>query len=195
MTLAEESLAVFRELAHQPGIAATLNIIGEIARFRGDDAHARRAYEAALTVAQQTGERLRILVNYNNLAFLALHAGEAGRARDLQREALRLALAMNNRLQMAKAPATLAGALGALGHHQQAARLFGASESALERLGAFHVPNDQWEIDAMIAAVRAQLDEATFQAAWAEGRALTLEQAVEQALDEGDVGASIRYGG
>lgn len=36
----------------------------------------------------------------------------------------------------------------------------------------------------MGAAVRAQLDEATFQAASAEGGALTLEQAVAQALGD-----------
>ena len=45
-------------------------------------------------------------------------------------------------------------------------------------------PNDKREIDAMIAAVRAQLDEATFQVAWAEGHELLLEQAVVEALDE-----------
>ena len=36
----------------------------------------------------------------------------------------------------------------------------------------------------MIAAVHAQLDEATFQIAWAEGRELLLEQAVAEALGE-----------
>jgi tetratricopeptide (TPR) repeat protein len=184
MVLVEENLAVFRELSHQPGMAQALNIIGEIARYCGDDDHARRFYEEALAISRQTGETRRITILYNNLAFLALHEGEAERARDLEREALRLARAMNNHLEMAIAPATLAGALGALGHPQQAARLFGASERALERLGAFHLPNDKWEIDDMIAAVRAQLDEATFQAAWEEGRELTLEQALAQALDE-----------
>ncbi len=36
----------------------------------------------------------------------------------------------------------------------------------------------------MTVAVRAQLDDATFQATWAQGRELTLEQAVAQARDE-----------
>ncbi len=35
-----------------------------------------------------------------------------------------------------------------------------------------------------LSPLRAQLDEETFQAAWAEGRELRLEQAVAQALDE-----------
>lgn len=182
----EEGLALFRELNHQPGIAQALNILGEIARFSGDDGRARRLYEECLAVSQQTGERRRICFIYHNLTFLALHAGEVERARSLARQALDLARAMNNQLEMAKALATFAGTIGALGQPEQAARLFGASESALERMGAFHQPNDKREIDAMIAAARAQLDEVTFQAAWAEGRDLTLEQAVERALGKRD---------
>ena len=58
----------------------------------------------------------------------------------------------------------------------------GASEAALERMGAFYQPVDKKEIDRIIANVRSQLDEATFQAAWVEGRAMTLEQAVADAL-------------
>jgi predicted ATPase/DNA-binding CsgD family transcriptional regulator len=182
--LVEEGLALFRDLHHQPGIAQALNIMGEIARFSGDDDRARRMYEECLAVSQQTGERRRIVFMYNNLAFIALHAGEAEHAGDLGRQALQVARAMNHRLQSATALATLAGAVGALGQPAQAARLFGASEIALERLGAFLQPNDQREIDSLIAAVRAQLDKATFQSAWNEGRALTLEQAVAQAIDE-----------
>ncbi len=121
---------------------------------------------------------------YNNLAFIALHGGEAERARDLGRQGLQIARTMNNRLDMAKDLALLAGALGALGQPESAARLLGTSERVMERLGAFHQPGDKREIDDIIAAVRAQLDDATFQATWTQGRGLTLEQAVAQALDE-----------
>ncbi|MBI1802017.1 MAG: hypothetical protein HYR71_10365 [Chloroflexi bacterium] len=38
--------------------------------------------------------------------------------------------------------------------------------------------------DNPIAALRAQLDEAAFNAAWEAGRALTLEQVIEYALAE-----------
>jgi hypothetical protein len=39
-------------------------------------------------------------------------------------------------------------------------------------------------MDHDVAAVRAQLDDATFAAAWAEGQAMSLEQAVAYALAE-----------
>lgn len=153
-------------------------------RFSGDDDYVRQAYEECLIVSQQTGETRRLSFMYQNLTFIALHKGEAERARDLGRQGLQVARAMSNRLELAKALATLAGAIGASGQPQQAARLFGASERALENMGAFHQLNDEREIDGMVAAVRVQLDEATFQALWSEGRELTLEQAVARVLDE-----------
>ena len=184
MPLVEESLALFRELNHQPGMAQALNIMGEIARFSGDDERAKRIYEECLVRSKQTGETRRILFICQNLAYIALHEGDAERARDLGRQSIQLARTMNNRLELAKALAILAGAIGELGHTQHAARLLGASESALERFGAFHQLNDRPEIDAIITAVHDRLGNAAFQVAWAEGRELTLEQAVAQALDE-----------
>jgi len=184
MSLVEESLALFRELHHQPGIAQALNIIGEIARFSSDDDRARSAYQECLAVAKQTGETRRVLYMYQNLSFIALHEGDAERVRDLGCQGLQLARTMNNRLELAKVLTVFAGAIGELGQAQLAARLLGASESALERFGAFHQLNDRPEIDAIITAVHDRLGNAAFQVAWAEGRELTLEQAVAQALDE-----------
>jgi len=44
------------------------------------------------------------------------------------------------------------------------------------------------EQDRIIIKVRAQMDEAAFAAAWAAGRAMTLEQAIAEAIELGDVG-------
>jgi hypothetical protein len=43
MPIVEESLAMFRDLKHQPGMAPAHNIMGEIARFNGDDDRAKPA--------------------------------------------------------------------------------------------------------------------------------------------------------
>ncbi len=43
-------------------------------------------------------------------------------------------------------------------------------------------PTDQAEFDHYLAIVCAQLDEVAFATAWAEGQALTIEQAIELAL-------------
>jgi hypothetical protein len=45
-------------------------------------------------------------------------------------------------------------------------------------------PADQAEADRYAAIAREQLDEVTFESAWADGRAMSLEQAVAYALGE-----------
>ena len=57
----------------------------------------------------------------------------------------------------------------------------GAAEPLHQALGAWTY--DQ-AYNRIVATVRAQLDERTYAAAWAAGRALTLEQAIAYALDE-----------
>jgi hypothetical protein len=54
-------------------------------------------------------------------------------------------------------------------------------------LGVALWPANRIAHDQNVAIARTQLDEATFAAAWAEGRAMTLEQAVAYALG-GDIG-------
>src|SRR2546423_9787754 len=132
MPIVGESLALFRELNHQPGIAQALNIIGEIARFSGDDDRARRAYEECLAVAKQTGETGRIVYWCQNLTFISRHEGNAERARDLGRQGLRLARTMNNRLELAKALAALAGAIVSWVRHS-AQRVYLALQKVLWR--------------------------------------------------------------
>jgi Tetratricopeptide repeat len=60
LPLADEALASFRALNHLPGIAQTLNIIGEICRVAGDAARAQQVYEECLAVCRHTGEIGRI---------------------------------------------------------------------------------------------------------------------------------------
>src|SRR5690606_19036512 len=123
-------------------------------------------------------ETRRVAIMYFNLAFLAQHEGDHAGTLDAARRGLKIAAEMNNRGEMAWGLPIIAGSLAALGQAQQAARLLGTSEAFLERLGAFILPADQQEFDRIRAEVAAQLGDGAFQAALAEGRAMTLEQAV-----------------
>ena len=78
--------------------------------------------------------------------------------------------------------ADLGRVAGNMGQPARAARLFGAAEAMHEANGTRMEYADQIEHDRIVTAVREQLDDATFVAAWAEGRTMTLEQAVDYAL-------------
>lgn len=178
----EEGLLLFRELNHKPGIAQALNIIGVIARASDHD-RARSALEECLAICQQTGETYRICRVLFNLGVIAQHDGDHERVLSLMNHALRLAVEIRFVSGIAGMLSIFSASISALGQSQRAACLLGWSEAVFERRGAFLQRHDKLEYDRNLAIVRAQLDDATFAAAWAEGRAMTLEQAVAHALE------------
>src|SRR5439155_8567736 len=74
--------------------------------------------------------------------------------------------------------AEMAGAAAAQRQPRKAAQLFGAAEGLLEAVDAHLDAVDRARYDRNVAAARAQLDEAAWNASWAQGRAMPLEEAV-----------------
>jgi non-specific serine/threonine protein kinase len=73
--------------------------------------------------------------------------------------------------------------VAALGSSLSAARIWGAAEQLREEIGLPLL--DRSRYDRRVAAARAALgDDAAFDHAWKEGSALTLEQAIEIALQD-----------
>ena len=67
---------------------------------------------------------------------------------------------------------------------ERGVQLLGAAEALLEATGGVLAPEDHAEFEQGVTAARAQLDQAAFEKAWAKGRAMDMEQAIEYALDE-----------
>ena len=181
--MCEESLLLFREVDCKPGTAQALNILGELERLHGDFARAEMHYNACVAVCQITGERLRIAINLLNLSYVAYHMDAPVRSAQYISKSLQLFMEVRGILGASHGLAAVAGPLAALGHAERAARLLGASEALLEALDASQQSGDQPEVDLYVAVVRELLDEDTLQAAWAEGRTLSLEHAIDLALE------------
>jgi hypothetical protein len=97
-------------------------------------------------------------------------------------ESLALFMEIGDHSGVAACLVGLAGAAGDEGKREWAVRLFAAGEALFDVTSARLDPIDRIEYDRNLAAVRAELDATTFAAAWAAGRALTMEQAVTYAL-------------
>ena len=70
----------------------------------------------------------------------------------------------------------------ALRHPARATRLLGAVAALLETLGGVLDSLDRTVYDQALATARSRLDAAAFAAAWAEGQAQTIEQAIAETL-------------
>ena len=76
-----------------------------------------------------------------------------------------------------------AGVVGAQGQPERAARLFGATDAVRTALSVPVRPADRRRYDRDVTAVCTALGPDAFAAAWAAGRALSLEQAIAEALE------------
>ena len=75
----------------------------------------------------------------------------------------------------------LAGLAEDAGSHREAARLYGAAHGSRQRIGAVRFKVWDAGYEASVAAVRDALGEKDFESAWAEGAALSTEEAIAYA--------------
>jgi hypothetical protein len=68
--------------------------------------------------------------------------------------------------------------------YQYATQLMAAIETQMVSMGITPMYMDQQEYDRNLSQLRAQLDNAVFEKAWSKGRAMSLEQTVDFALQE-----------
>jgi hypothetical protein len=157
-----------------------LHILAQIARLQGDDAGALALEQESEALCRELGLSMLPVVLIG-LGYIAQHQGDPTWARRCFAEGLALCRERGHQRGFPIFLAGLAGVAGMVGEPVRAVRLFGAAE-ALGEAGSRPGVGHQIEIDRNVALARAQLDAATFAAAWAEGRALTLEHAIAEAL-------------
>jgi predicted ATPase len=181
-TLFIESLTMGRQVGEKRRMAVSLNSIGEVARCQDNYEAARASYEESLSLMREVKDKRGIAITLGNLGHVALYQGDNERAAKIFREALGLARQLVFKLGIAEYLAGLGGVAATEGRHQRAARLLGIAEEVLSLLGALLRPPDRAEYERSITATHAGLNDAAFAAAWAEGKAMTLDHAIEYAL-------------
>jgi predicted ATPase/transcriptional regulator with XRE-family HTH domain len=180
-----KSLLKFQQLGDKHRAGQVLNALGEFSRLRGNYERAGKFYEEAIEIFREQRNRHPMATPFFNLAWVSLHRGDYRKARTLFEESLELCKEYGITIPIVHILSGFASVLGMTSKPEQAARLFSAVESLVESFGMAGRmnPSDQKELDHYLAIVRVQLDETTFAKAWAEGRAMTMEQAMEYGLE------------
>ena len=116
------------------------------------------------------------------LGTLALRQGQLSCAAKYLGESLVLAQEMRRNMTIILSLSGLADLAEVRGQAVLAARLCGMAAALRDAAGCVMDGADQKNYERTVAMARAQLETTTFEAAWAAGRAMTLEQAVAEAL-------------
>jgi predicted ATPase/class 3 adenylate cyclase/DNA-binding CsgD family transcriptional regulator len=177
--IAEESLALFRDIGSRNYEARALRVLGEITFFQGDTTTARQLLEQSCTLHRELGNETQLAWTLTNLGMVLAAEGDLEAARAVCEESLILEIRVNvgeSFLFYALTLEGLAAVVAAQGEAMWVARLLGRAAAQRETIKMPLLPIDRANYDHAVAFARAQLDEPSFAAAWAEGRAMTLEQ-------------------
>jgi tetratricopeptide (TPR) repeat protein len=179
-----ESEILWRESESTTGLAGCLVTGARFARVRREIGRARELCEEGMALLRKI--RCPRALWHDALyyrALIALDQGEPAVARACLAEGL----------EMCRQTRGWRGATGYLevfvslaigsGDARRAARLLGAASALREAIDFPLTPQDRTVHEPRISAAQAALGEVAFDAAWTEGRMMTPEQAIDDALD------------
>jgi tetratricopeptide (TPR) repeat protein len=151
--------------------------------LQGDYVRAAELYQESLTLGREQGHALLVGWASFYLGALGLRQGDAGQARALLAKSLPVFQEYGDTIGIVKYLEGMAEVAGLEGQPARLVRLFGAVVPLHARFGVSSFPAEQAAYERQLLAARAQLGEDAYNLAWAAGQALTLEQAIAEALN------------
>ena len=162
-------------------LALAIGLLGFALAGNGENEEARQSFEQSLDMCRAHGfsrAEAEILLGLAELTRTA----SPSKALEYYRESIELARTMGYLGLVADCLRGIATIALASGDAREAATLLSVFAAFYERIGAIVSPGDKEELDAPIAQAREALGNEAFEAAWTEGGALSVDQAVELSL-------------
>jgi predicted ATPase/DNA-binding SARP family transcriptional activator/DNA-binding CsgD family transcriptional regulator len=184
-TLAEEGVTLFREEdADRWGLGIALANMGIVAEAQADYDQALRLFEESAAILRELGDRWCHSIPLRHLGIVASRQGNYARAERLYKESLASLCELGEIWMISLCLEELAAVACAQGEFPRAVRLWGAEEAICEALGSSVRALYRADHERDVAAARAGLGEEEFEEAWAQGRAMSTERAIDYALAE-----------
>jgi predicted ATPase/DNA-binding CsgD family transcriptional regulator/Tfp pilus assembly protein PilF len=162
------------------GVAQVQYGMGTLARARGDADMAVRHFEEALEIFRELAALLEIARCLAGVGWVALTRGDLDAARDRLAEGLRINQVCGQRLGIARGLEAFAALAAARQQPEQAARLAGTACQLRESLG--QPTGIGSRVEEILELARDRLGATTAAALFAEGRDMTMEDAIGCAL-------------
>jgi tetratricopeptide (TPR) repeat protein len=189
----KEALAIARELDDSRGIVDVTGALGYVALARGDHESALAFAAEAIALARETGYRFQVAESLETVGQVNRMLGKYEESRAALLESLLLRKKGGNLPGLVTSLLSMAALASAEGHHERAARLWGAASvlhdesegvAPLGLAGAGYAAPAQRMLGYVIDDARQELGDQTVRLLLKEGRAMTLEEAVAYAGEE-----------
>jgi predicted ATPase len=180
----EHALQVARSSGDEEGRGHADNMLGQLLRHRGALDDARGHLRDAVTRFTRAGFPTGVGSTLHSLAEVSRDQGDLDEAAQLLHAALRIADATGDTRSVAYIFEGLASLASLHGNNIQALCRLGTAHAVRERLGAHLAPVDQRALRRVMAATFAATTPTDEQTAFAEARAIPLENAIREILSE-----------
>ena len=179
----EESIALFEQMQDPWGTAVARMSLGYAAVNKDERATALPLMQAALLAFRDLGDQYFQSVCLYETGHLRAKQGEWEEGLAELRESLELSRELGSKYEIAAGLLRLAESEQYRGGSARAVRLYCAARNVYDSIGAWH-PDEDLKLEKYLAACRDSLGASAFEEVLAEGRAMTLEQAIAYALEE-----------
>ena len=180
----EEGIALCREVGYTNLLPNFLLDLGYFLILEGDYERGAILNEEATVLCLEHGYRTRLNYALDNQGWAALLQGDHEQARSYYEESLVVSNELGDKMIASESLDGLACISGARGEALRAGRLFGAAQAlhVHEAVAFQHTPQEEAWRQPYRATARSQVGEAAWEEVLAQGRAMTLEEAIEYAL-------------
>jgi predicted ATPase/DNA-binding XRE family transcriptional regulator len=178
-TTYRDSLALFDTLDDAWGRSIALRGLAGLMLRRNEHIAARELYERSVPLFRETGDTRGLAQALLGLGRAALRSGSAEYADEVFSEALVRWKEVELRAGMVRSLSGLAGAAAARDQPEQAVRLYATAIRQAAAIGVIFSDQDTRDQERSLSGMREQLGAARFGAAWDEGSALSLDQAIQ----------------
>ena len=186
-----EKQMYFRKLKETTGEATDsfqvgifLTSIGMIESGHGNYQAAKQIFEDGRNIFKHIRNAAFQQVVQSELGHIARHTGNLGEAKAIYQETIRSWQDSGNRGAIANQLECFAFMAITEEEPYRAARLFGVAEALRDKAQSPMTDFERIEYDQSVSQLRAMLAEAEFNSLWAEGKSMTMEQAIRLALSE-----------
>jgi predicted ATPase/transcriptional regulator with XRE-family HTH domain len=179
----EQALVTDRQLRYQFGVTGVLLDLGKLCRVQGDYDQAEVLIEESLSNWREHNFGDDNISPFY-LGCIMLYRGDYGKARACYIEYLKISQRHDLQVNIGEGLIGLAAATAGVHQYERAALLAGAGQGVSDTVEYKMPPHDRIEIDPLLQIAREQLGEESFEALAAEGRTMTMKQAVTYALEE-----------
>jgi predicted ATPase/DNA-binding SARP family transcriptional activator/DNA-binding CsgD family transcriptional regulator len=192
--LRQEVEALREEPLDRFTLAWLTTFLGVTALYEGDYERTGALAKESLAIYRELGDKRGMSLCHIDLGLIELIRGNDEQAGPLLEESVRVLRGSEDKFCLAYGIFGLAAVAGARGEPGRAARLWGAAEALRDQIGVVsltHLELYAFDYEGRVSAARNMLgDEGVWEAAFAQGRAMSAEEAVEYALTEEGVPAA-----